>query len=224
MATTHQASQGTAAPLPASAVERFYVFVRNLILGDDEGGQVRRRAASAFLVRVASAGLLYLTQILLARFMGGFEYGIYVSVWTWVLILGGLSNLGLPTLMIRLVPEHRVHGDWDKLRGLLLYGRLLPLAMATAVAGAGLAALAYSEHLVPGPYVVPAMVTMLCVPMITLNDVQDGIGRGRGWMMTALLPPYMLRPLLVLNAMGIAYLAGFPRVAATAAGAAVVAT
>ncbi|MFV0298074.1 MAG: polysaccharide biosynthesis C-terminal domain-containing protein, partial [Hyphomicrobiaceae bacterium] len=61
-------------------------------------------------------------------------------------------------------------------------------------------------------------------PLITLNDVQDGIGRGRGWMMTAWLPPYLLRPLLVLITMGLAYLAGFPMVAATAAGAAVVAT
>ena len=39
--------------------------------------------------------------------MGGFEYGIYVFVWTWVLVLSGLSHFGLPMLMMRLVPEYR---------------------------------------------------------------------------------------------------------------------
>jgi O-antigen/teichoic acid export membrane protein len=37
-----------------------------------------------FLIRVFSAGLIYLSQILLARWMGSFEFGIYVYVWTLV--------------------------------------------------------------------------------------------------------------------------------------------
>ena len=35
-------------------------------------------ASAAFLIRVFSAGLIYLSQILLARCMGSFEFGIYV--------------------------------------------------------------------------------------------------------------------------------------------------
>ena len=64
-----------------------------------------------FSVRIASAGILYLSQVVLARWMGAFEYGIYVFVWTWVLVLSGLSHLGLPTLMIRLVPEYLERGE-----------------------------------------------------------------------------------------------------------------
>jgi O-antigen/teichoic acid export membrane protein len=183
-----------------------------------------RSAAVAFSVRVASAGLLYLSQIVLARWMGGFEYGVYVAVWTWVLVLGGVSSLGLATLSMRLVAEHRERGEHDRLRGLLLYGRLVPMGVATLVAGAALGALHVGGDLLSQPFVLPATIALFCVPIIALSDVQDGIGRGRGWMSVALLPPYVLRPLLVLAAMWLAHDLGWPMTAATAAGAAVVGT
>ena len=49
---------------------------------------VQRLAGTVFLIRVASALLAYGSQVLFARWMGTFEFGIYVYVWTWVLLLG----------------------------------------------------------------------------------------------------------------------------------------
>ena len=106
--------------------------------GDGERSRTQRDAVAAFLVRIASAGILYLSQVVLARWMGAFEYGIYVFVWTWVLVLSGLSHLGLPTLMIRLVPEYLVQGEHAQLRGLLLGSRAVAMLAGTAVACAGL--------------------------------------------------------------------------------------
>ncbi|MBS0240945.1 MAG: lipopolysaccharide biosynthesis protein [Proteobacteria bacterium] len=181
-------------------------------------------ALTAFGVRVASAGLLYLSQIVLARFMGSFEYGVYVFVWTWVLVLGGLSSLGLPTLMIRLVPEYRERGEPGLLRGLLYAGRGMAMLAATAIAGLALAALhLFGDHLAHY-YVLPVTIALACIPMIALSDVQDGIGRGRGWLATALLPPYVLRPILVLASMLAAHALRLPMTAVTAAGAAVAGT
>ena len=53
-----------------------------------------------------SAGLIYLSQILLARWMGSFEFGIYVYVWTLVLLIGDLADLGLATAAQRFIPEY----------------------------------------------------------------------------------------------------------------------
>ena len=64
----------------------------NVFASDGERQRTQRDALLAFTVRVLSAGLLYLTQIVLARWMGGTEYGIYVFVWTWVLVLGAMST------------------------------------------------------------------------------------------------------------------------------------
>ena len=86
-----------------------------------------------------SAGLLYLTQIVLARWMGGSEYGIYVAVWTWVLLLGGMSHFGLNMASMRLAPTYRETGDVGHLRGLIRGFRLTALGGGTVVMVLGLA-------------------------------------------------------------------------------------
>ena len=54
--------------------------------------------------------------------------------------------------------------------------------------------------------------------------MQDGIGKAFAWMGLSTLPPYVLRPALLLLAMVVAHAAGLPMEAKTAAAAAIVAT
>lgn len=210
------ARRGPAAQLRSTAA--------SLMAGDTERSRLQREVLLAFAVRVLSAGILYLSQIVLARWMGDYEYGVYVFVWTWVLVLGGLCNLGLASAMIRLLPEYREKGEFDLLRGLLRDGRLFVFAAATMVAGVGLLGLVLFGSYLAKPYVWPAYLALVCIPMITLSDAHDGIGRGGGWMGASLLPPYVLRPLLILAAMVVLHELGWQLGAETAMGAAVIAT
>lgn len=38
--------------------------------------------------------------------MGSFEFGIYIYVWTWVLMIGALSDVGLSSAARRFIPEY----------------------------------------------------------------------------------------------------------------------
>lgn len=198
--------------------------LRQAMSGTGDRERTQRNAIAAFSVRVVSAALLYLTQIVLARWMGSSEYGVYVFVWTWVLVLGGLCHLGLSMAMIRLLPAYRENGQIGLMRGLVFGGRWAAIGLGTLVAGLGLAGLWLYGPMISGPYLMPLYLALFCVPLFALTDVQDGIGRGQAWMDVALLPPYVLRPVLLLAAMFGAYLTGLPMRAETAAGAAIFAT
>jgi len=209
---------------PVRMMRRLATRAIEVLYANTDRAETQRNAIAAFLIRVASAGLLYISQAILARWMGSFEFGIYVFVWTWVLVLGGLSHAGLGLAMIRLVPQLRETGKLGVLRGLLLGGRLFAVGLSTAVATlAGIALWQFPEVLAHH-YVLPVFIALFCLPMATLTEVQDGVGRGQGWMFTALLPPYVLRPLLLLASMAAAVAAGYPATAVTAAFAAIAAT
>jgi hypothetical protein len=82
-------------------------------LGTAEHQLIQRLAGAVFLIRVASAVLAYGSQVLFARWMGSHEFGIYVYVTTWVLLLGPALDLGLGTAAQRFIPEYRDRGTLD---------------------------------------------------------------------------------------------------------------
>ena len=58
----------------STAIARGYA----LFADGSDSSLVRRLAGAAFLIRVVSAAITFLSQILLARWMGSFEFGIYI--------------------------------------------------------------------------------------------------------------------------------------------------
>ena len=90
-------------------------------------------AGKVFLVRVGSALLALVSQVLLARWMGSFEFGIYIYVWTWVLMIGALSDVGLSSAARRFIPEYTELKSFDRLRGFLAGSRWLAFGIATAI-------------------------------------------------------------------------------------------
>ncbi len=82
----------------AGALARLRAMLGRVLGGSGEASLTKRLAGTIFIIRVVSAGLAYLSQILLARWMGGSDYGVYVYVWTWVLLLGSMMDFGISVL------------------------------------------------------------------------------------------------------------------------------
>jgi O-antigen/teichoic acid export membrane protein len=168
----------------------------------------RRVAGSAFLMRVASAALAYGSQILFARWMGRFEFGIYVYVWTWLLLLGGFAPLGISSAAQRFIPEYSGRGDFDRLRGFLFGSRLLLIFVGGLIALLGAAAVYALGDRVPPYYLAPLALACLCLPVHGLSDVNCGIARSYNWINLAIVPAYLLRPALLLGGMAAVSFAG----------------
>src|SRR6476646_9210271 len=99
-----------------------------------EHAAAQRMAGMAFVIRVSGAVVIFLSQILLARWMGGVEFGIYVYAWTWLQMIGDIIHLGLPLTAQRTIPEYTQRNDLDRLRGFLIGSRWIVFAAATMVA------------------------------------------------------------------------------------------
>jgi O-antigen/teichoic acid export membrane protein len=182
----------------------------------------QRMAGAAFLIRVVSAGVLYLSQVLLARWMGSFEFGIYVYVWTWVLLIGTMADLGLATAAQRFIPEYAERKDL--LRGFLAGSRWLVIGIATAFAVLGALGVTLIEPWLDHYLVIPLYLACIALPLYALESMLDGIARSYNWVNLALVPPYIGRPLVLIAIMALVYVAGLPTDAKTAMIAAVIAT
>ena len=198
--------------------------VRAWLSDGSDRSLAQRTAGTAFLIRVASAGLLYLSQVVLARWMGSFEFGVYVYVWTWVLLIGTLADFGLAIAAQRFIPEYAERKTFDLLRGFLVASRWLVMAIATVLAALGALGVTLIEPWLDRYLVVPLYLACVSLPFYTLTSMLDGIARSYNWVNLALVPPYIGRPLVLIAVMGLAHLAGLPADATTAMLAAVIAT
>src|ERR1700730_18713263 len=101
--------------------------------GSSEASVTRRLAGTIFIIRVFSAALAYFSQVLLARWMGGSDYGIYVYVWTWGLLLGSMMDFGISSSAQKSIPEYRTAAELALLRVFLSGSRWMTFVVSALV-------------------------------------------------------------------------------------------
>ena len=158
-------------------------------------------AIHVFAIRIGAAGFAYVGQVLMARLMGGTEYGIFAAIWVWIAILGHSATLGLSQGACRFIPADQARGDLAAVRAYLIGGATVTLGSALAVALGGLALVWVEGSLLEGPYAAPLLVAALVLPLFALQDYCEGVARGQNWAVLAIAPPYLLRQGLIMAAM-----------------------
>ncbi len=198
--------------------------LRGVLSGEADEARAQRMALVVFATRIFGAALAYVMQVLLARLMGGHEYGIYAVVWTFVVVLGIFTPLGFSSSVLRFIPEYRATGDEDRLTALLAGSRAAGGLAATLVALVGIAVVHLSGDLIASYYVLPLVLGAVCLPMFTIGSIQDGIARAHDWTLLAMLPTFIWRPLAILVGMIGAVMWGAPATATSACLVTIVAT
>src|ERR1700744_2431027 len=195
--------------LPTGVIARLRAKFGALLGGSNEASVTKRLAGTIFIIRGVSAALAYLSQILLARWMGGSDYGIYVYVWTWVLLLGSMMDFGISASAQKIIPEYRTAGQHALLRGFLSGSRWMTFAVSTIVSVllAGLVKL-LSPWIEAGE-IVPLYIGCLTLPPFVVANTQDGIARSHDWMRLGLMPQYVRAAGVVIGLTPGAFVLGF---------------
>jgi len=184
--------------------------------GSGEHALTKWVVGTAYTIRVASAVVVYLSQIALARWMGNSEFGIYVYVWTWVLLIGDVIHLGLPLAAQRLIPAYNAANANGSLRGFVFGAWRFALVFAVAGSIVGAFLIRFMTPWLDPRQIIPFYLACISLPFVTLSIVLDGIARNYNWIGLALAPHFLWRPLLVLALIAVAYATGYSADAVTA--------
>jgi O-antigen/teichoic acid export membrane protein len=191
--------------------------LRRLAPSTEEGVAVAGGAVVAFALQVAGAGLAYLTQLFLARWLGAQEFGVYTFTVGWSTIAAVAAGLGLATAVLRFVPLYLRSERLGHLRGLLRLAIACTVGVGAAIALLGTAAfLVFDPGLEGGR--AAAIIGLWSIPLLALLTLQQEVARSLGRATLAYLPPLILRPVLVLVAAAALVGAGHSLTAALALG------
>ena len=204
------------APAPPSAAAGFIARIKAILAERSDSRLAQLVAGKVFLVRVGSALLALASQVLLARWMGSFQFGVYIYVWTWVLMIGALSDFGLSSAARRFIPEYTELKSLDRLRGFLSGSRWLAFGAASAIGAVGAIGVTVLAPWLDHFAVAPLYLACVTIPIYGLVQVQAGIAQSYDWPNLALMPFYIWRQLTITVLMGAAYLFGAPTDAVTA--------
>jgi O-antigen/teichoic acid export membrane protein len=157
-----------------------------------------RWPAFIFCCRITGAVAVYFTQILLARWMGPSQLGIYVYAFSCCILLSTLANLGYPSTAVRFIGHSLATGDRNLMRGFIQRGNLIGAASSLLVAGIGTAIIFGTEGLIPRDQALPLFFAMLSIPAYALLSFHSAVAAAFSWFAVAFLPNAVLRPLIFL--------------------------
>jgi len=163
---------------------------------------VVKSAAQVFAIRLLGAGVTYASMVLLARWLGSHDFGIYAYVLVIVTLLGLAFSFGFNSSGLRFVSSYLARKRIRRLSGFLnqSYRIVLLLSLLGAMIGSGLV-LALRD-VIESYYVVPLLVGLLCVPVWTVLNQLEATARAFGWVNIAYVPGYILRPILLTGFVG----------------------
>ena len=200
------------------SLESQWAILLGQIVGLTGGGNgtAKRLAGVVFIIRILGAILAYGSQVLLARWMGGHEFGVYVYVWTWVLLLGCCVDLGFGSAAQRLIPEYSERRQTAFLRGFLSGSYRLSIGTSIVIGGLCAAIVWIVQPRLSSNIVIPLYLACATLPAFAIEQIQNGISRSYDWFGLALVPPFVIRQALLVVVIGGIYVAGTTVDASTA--------
>ena len=169
----------------------------NLIQEFKKGGGLNRSVFHALLFRLSGLGLIFLLQVMLARFMGPSNYGDYTVIITTLNLLLVLSVFGFDSSILRFLPSYITKKEFSFAKGFVRfsYGMITSLSLLCSIclfifllANSKKFNIYFSEGFFWG---------VLLIPFLAFIYQANAVLRALNKIKTSLLSVYFLSPILI---------------------------
>jgi O-antigen/teichoic acid export membrane protein len=181
-----------------SRIPRFLLSTIESLMGQEDLGQVLRGAGVAMVIRSTAMVLNYLILLLLARWMGAFDFGLYAFAITLVTLLALPATLGLGIASVKFIPSYLARTDRTALRSLLRRSTGLVFFSSAIIAmlAAGVIRIVMPES----PYTDVTLLAVMALPLWAFVSLFSDVSRGFGWITIAYAPAQLGVAVLTLVA------------------------
>jgi O-antigen/teichoic acid export membrane protein len=157
-----------------------------------------RETLWSILITVVYSVLTPLGIILLARWLGAAQFGVYAFAMAVVTLLAIPAGLGLPSVIIRFASEYHFRGDWARIRGLLgfanrsvLVASLVLMALLVLVAG-------FPRFGLDAEYRHALYLAAPLVVLLGLEELRSAALKGLDRVLVGQIPEMLVRPAVFL--------------------------
>ncbi len=141
--------------------------------GEGLGALLLKGASGSFAVKIAGAGLLFASQMLLTRLMGATQYGIYIYALTWIVLLSQVAELGLGSSILRFVAAYRARAEWGLLHGVLRFSSRLVLGVSLVIVALGVLIIWALRDQLGAEQSATFWLALLLLPVLTLTGLRQ---------------------------------------------------
>ena len=167
-------------------------------MGHSLFARLARGTGTALAIHIISAGVIYASQVWLARWMGSTEYGIYDYVTTVGLVGAFMAGLGLPAAVLRFVSAYQIQEDWPHLWGIILGSWRQTLVIGLVASGCS-TVIVWATAQTLGNYARPLLVGIWAIPVLALVGLQREIIRAFQQLVLAYAPSLIMQPLALVG-------------------------
>jgi O-antigen/teichoic acid export membrane protein len=179
-------------------VDRIAARLRTMLGEKDDFKAVLLGAGLALIIRILASAIAYVSIILLARWMGPSDYGLYSFAIAWMSLLAYPATLGMPGAAVRFVGQYAAANDWQRVVGFMQASSWLAFGCGTLIAALTIPAVLYFKTYFNPDYVAPTIVALAGIPFVALTTVRSEAIRGLGRLALAWVPFQLGQPLLLL--------------------------
>lgn len=169
-----------------------------LLGGDVDTRRFARGTSVSFLIQGAGAGLIFLSEIVMARILGASGYGLFATVMAWSQVLVLIVLLGSNNLLLRFVPMYLATTDWCSLRGLLRFSTRMAVLVGVGIVVVVLCGLVIVGERMPDDIRWALLAGFAVLPFAALSLQRQAVLRGLHQVARALIPEIIVRPVLLM--------------------------